>query len=291
MFHDLPPGPLVSTAWLADHLDDSQIRIVDMRGRILPPDAPRPHYIARHEDYLAGHIPHAVFIDGPHDLLDRNSPPPGKLAPPEQVAELFGQLGIGDQTLVIAYDDDFLRFAGRLQWVLRYYGHEAVRVLDGGLVKWCAEQRPLTTEIPAPTPAIFTPRPQPALRRTADQVLSALEDRSMVLIDARKPGEYTGKVLRAARGGHIPGALNLFFQDLVSGPNHTLAATDALRERFTAASIDVDTLSGRDVVTYCNNGVSSTPIAMALEILTGQHTAIYDGSWSEWGNDPQKPLA
>lgn len=291
MMHNLPPGPLVSTTWLADHLDDPQIRIVDMRGRILPPDAPRPHYIARYDDYLAGHIPHAVFIDGPRDLIDHNSPPPGKLAPPQQIADLCGRLGIDDQTLVIAYDDDYLRFAGRLQWVLRYYGHEAVRVLDGGLVKWCAEQRPLTTGIPTPPPAIFTPRPQPELRRTAGQVFNALKDSATLLIDARKPGEYAGKVLRATRGGHIPGARNLFFQELVSGPNQTLASADALRTRFAAAGIDIDTLAERDVITYCNNGVSSTPVVMALEILTGRRAAIYDGSWNEWGNDPQKPVA
>lgn len=291
MLHDLPPGPLVSTAWLAEHLEDPQVRIVDMRGRILPPEAPRPHYVPRYDDYLAGHIPHALFIDGPHDLMDRNTPPPGQLAPPEQIADLFGRLGINEQTLVVAYDDDFLRFAGRLQWVLRYYGHEAVRVLDGGLVKWCAEQRPLTTDIPTPASVVFTPRPQPALRRTADQVLHVLEDNTTLLVDVRKPGEYAGKVLRAARGGHIPGAQNIFFQELVSGPNQTLATAGALRERFAAAGIDVDTLAGREVITYCNNGVSSTPVTMALEILTGRQTAIYDGSWSEWGNDPLKPVA
>lgn len=295
MTHDLPTGPLVNTAWLAEHLDDPQVRIVDIRGLVLPPSDPKPHYFPKYEDYRAGHIPNAVFIDWTRDIVDLHDPVPAQVAPPEKIAALFGQLGIGADTLVVAYDDDFLKFAGRLQWVLRYYGHEAVRILDGGLVKWQAEGRPITQAIPTPAPAVFTPRPQPALRRTAEQVLAGLDTAnrsigSSLLIDARSPTEYVGDESRVARGGHIPGAVNVHYLDLVSGPNQTFAPPEALRARFAAAGIDVDALAEREVISYCNGGVSATPVAISLEILTGRRPAIYDGSWNEWGNDPEKPL-
>lgn len=292
MIHDLPPGPLVSTDWLAAHLDDPQVRVVDIRGLVLPPTDPRPHYFPKYEDYLAGHIPGAVFIDWTRDIVDLDNPVPAQVAPPAKIAELFGRLGIGDETLVVAYDDDFLKFAGRLQWVLRYYGHDAVRILDGGFVKWRAEGRPVTQAIPTPTPVVFTPRPQPALRRTADEVLATLPavGRSTVLLDARSPEEFAGEISRAVRGGHIPGAVNVYYRDLVSGPDQTFAPPDELRKRFAAAGIDVDTLREREVISYCNGGVSATPVAIALEILSGARPAIYDGSWNEWGNDPEKPL-
>jgi thiosulfate/3-mercaptopyruvate sulfurtransferase len=286
---DLPAGPLVSTAWLAEHLSDPQLRVVDMRGKVLPPTDPKPHYFARHEDYVAGHIPGAVYIDWTRDIVDLDDPVPAQVAPPAKIAALMGGLGIGDDTIVVAYDDWFSMFAGRLLWVLRYYGHERVRILNGGLLKWQAEGRPITAEAPSCAPALFTPRPQPALRRTADQILSAL-DTGALLIDARSDREYRGEESRAARGGHIPGALNVFYQSLLSAEDHTYASPEELRARFAAAGVDLDGLQGREVVTYCNGGVSATPAALAFEIATGRRAALYDGSWNEWGNDASLPL-
>lgn len=292
----LPSGPLVSTAWLADHLEHPQLRIVDMRGLVLPPTVPKPHYFARHEDYQAGHIPGAVYIDWLRDIVDLDDPVPVQVAPPEKIAEVFGRLGIGDDTLVVAYDDHYSMFAGRLLWVLRYYGHEQARILNGGLVKWLAEGRPLSTEIPTPAPTVFTPRPQPALRRTNAQILAALPsaaqpDGAALLIDARSPVEYAGEESRAVRGGHIPGAVNVPYLELITGPDQTYAEPEELRARFAAAGIDPDALEQRDVVAYCNGGVSATPAALSLEIASGKRAALYDGSWNEWGNDLSKPLA
>lgn len=286
---DLPDSPLVSTEWLAAHLGDPQVRVVDMRGKVLPPTDPKPHYFARHEDYAAGHIPGAVYIDWTRDIVDLDDPVPAQVAPPEQIAALFGGLGIGDDTLVVAYDDWFSMYAGRLLWVLRYYGHERARILNGGLVKWQAEGRPVTAEVPSFAPAAFTPRPQPALRRTADQILAALGGDTMI-IDARSDREYQGHESRASRGGHIPGAVNLFYQSLLSAEDHTYASPEELRARFAAAGVDLDALGEREVVTYCNGGVSATPAALAYEIASGRRAALYDGSWNEWGNDASKPL-
>jgi thiosulfate/3-mercaptopyruvate sulfurtransferase len=286
---DLPDGPLVSTDWLAAHLDDPRVRVVDMRGKVLPPTAPKPHYFARHEDYAAGHIPGAVYIDWTKDIVDLDDAVPAQVAPPEKIAAVLGGLGIGDDTIVVAYDDWFSMYAGRLLWVLRYYGHDNARILNGGLLAWQAEGRPTSAKVPSFAPAIFTPRAQPALRRTADEIMAGLGSDAL-LIDARSDKEFRGEESRAARGGHIPGAVNVFYQGLVSGPNQTYASPEELRERFAAAGIDLGSLDDREVVAYCNGGVSATPAALALEIATGKRVALYDGSWNEWGNDEEKPL-
>ena len=294
MPNDLPAGPLVSTDWLAAHLDHPRLRIIDIRGQVLPPSAPKPHYLAKRADYEAGHIPGASFVDWTHDIVDLNDTVPVQLAPPDRIAELFGRLGIADDSVVIAYDDSFATFAGRLLWVLRSYGHEAARVLDGGWVKWLAEGRPVTQDVQVPPPAVFTPRLLPQLRRTAEQLLAGLAgeralNREPLLLDARSPAEYAGTEWRATRGGHIPGATNVFYRDLVSGPNQTFAPTAALRQTFVSAGVDLTALDDREVVAYCNGGVSATATALGLELATGRRAAIYDGSWNEWGNDPAKP--
>ncbi len=285
----LPPGPLVSVDWLAEHIKHPGVSVIDVRGKVLPPTEPKPHYFARHDDYLAGHIPGAVYIDWTQDIVDLDDPVMVQVAPPAKIAQVLGERGIGDDSIVIIYDDFFSMFAGRMLWVLRYYGFENARILNGGSVKWQADGHPLSTETPNYPFATFTPRPDPALRKTADQVLAALGSDTL-LIDARSTKEYHGAESRAARGGHIPGAVNVFYRDLVTGPDQTYASPDELRARFAAAGVDPAALDEREVVAYCNGGVSATPAALALEIATGKRVAIYDGSWNEWGNDETRPL-
>jgi thiosulfate/3-mercaptopyruvate sulfurtransferase len=285
----LPDGPFVETEWLAERLGEPQLRIVDIRGLVLPPSAPKPHYHPRHADYAAAHVPGAVYVDWTKDIIDADDPVPSQVAPAAQIAALMGGLGIGDAHAVVIYDDWYSMFAGRLLWVLRYYGFENARILHGGMVKWLAEGRPVSADVPTYAPAVFTPRAQPQLRRTADQVLASLDN--AWLIDARSEKEYRGLESRVQRAGHIPGAQNVFYQALVSGPNHTYLPVDQLQERFRAAGIDPTAAGEHDVVAYCNGGVSATPAALAFELASGgRRVAIYDGSWNEWGADESKPL-
>jgi thiosulfate/3-mercaptopyruvate sulfurtransferase len=286
----LPDGPLVSVDWLAEHIDHPRLRVIDVRGTVLPPTEPKPHYFARHDDYSAGHIPGAVYVDWTQDIVDLDDPVMVQVAPPAKIAQVLGERGIGDDSIVIIYDDFYSMFAGRMLWVLRYYGFANARILNGGIVKWQADDHPLSADVPTYPFATFTPRPDPTLRKTADQVLAVLGSADTLLIDARSPKEYHGEESRAARGGHIPGAVNVFYRDLVTGPDQTYASAEELRERFAAAGIDLADLTGREVVAYCNGGVSATPAALALELATGKRVAIYDGSWNEWGNDPAKPM-
>jgi thiosulfate/3-mercaptopyruvate sulfurtransferase len=280
------PGPLVSAEWLHECLGEPGIRVVDMRGLVLPPTDPKPWYFGKREAYLAGHIPGAVYLDWTVDIVDPDDSVPVQVAPPARFKAVMEQVGIGDDTLVVAYDDAFSMFAGRLWWALRYYGHEAVRVLDGGWKRWQALGYPSEAgELTVESGATFTPRPNRALRRTVEQVEAGLG--SCTLIDARKQAEFVGEESRAARGGHIPGASNLFYQRLVGGPDQTFSPPEAIAALFREAGIDP---SSGEIVSYCNGGVSATPVLLGLAVLGNSEAALYDGSWNEWGERADLPL-
>src|ERR687895_2178928 len=169
--------PLVTTEWLAAHLDDEKVRVVDIRGYVDKTDLgggrQKAEYLAAREEYDEAHIPGAVYVDWTGDITDPDDPVPAQIAPPERFADLMGSLGIGDDTRVVIYDHAGGQFATRLWWALTYYGHDRVSVLDGGFNKWIAEGRPTTSEVPDPEPATFTPEPRPGWRKEAEEVLAA----------------------------------------------------------------------------------------------------------------------
>jgi thiosulfate/3-mercaptopyruvate sulfurtransferase len=286
-------GVLVSTAWLAAHLRAPDLRIVDIRGKVLPPPpkgaAPASRYAPKRDDYDASHIPGAVFVDWTRDIVDPSDPVPVQVAPPAVFAATMSALGVGDGTLVVAYDDYDHIFAGRLAWALRYYGHDAVRVLDGGWSRWTAEGRPTTSEVIAPAAGRFTAIAQPRLRRTSSDVAHHLDDPDVLLIDARPPDQYAGRTSAAARAGHIPGARNVPYARLVDPKTGQFRPRDELARALADAGIDVTALP-REVIVYCNGGVSCTVPESALRLFGRTDVAVYDGSWNEWGNDASLPI-
>ena len=283
--------PLAGTHWLAAHLGDPGIRVVDIRGYVKKTDLgdgrQKAEYLAAREEYDEAHIPGAVYVDWTTDITDPENPVPAQVAPPERFAALMGSSGIGDDTHVVVYDHAGGQFATRLWWALNYYGHERVSVLDGGWKKWTAEDRPITGEVPAVEPATFTPRPQPEWRAEAEEVLSASENDGAFILDARDEGQYTGAVTRGeGRPGHVPGAKHLHADSLLR-EGGTFRSDEELVEKLREAGMPEDREA--PVVAYCNGGVAATVPLFALHRLGYRNLANYDGSWNEWGSREDLP--
>jgi thiosulfate/3-mercaptopyruvate sulfurtransferase len=276
----------VQTEWLAEHLDHPDIRIVDIRGyvkkRNLDNGRQEAEYLAARDEYEEAHIPGAVYVDWTRDITDPDDPVPVQVAPPERFAALMGSLGIGGDTHVVVYDHAGGQFATRLWWALTYYGHGRVYVLDGGWMKWTAEGRPTTAEIPSPDHTTFAPRPRPGLRADAGEVLAATRDGSALILDARDEGQYTGAVARGeGRAGRVPGARHLHADTLLDPESGTFRSDADLAERLREAGVTED--KDEPVVAYCNGGVAATVPLFALHRLGYKNLANYDGSWNEWG--------
>ena len=278
---------LVETGWLAEHLSDPSVRVVDIRGIIKPTDQPKPWYFACRDAYNASHIPGAVFVDWLDDIVDLDAPIRTTVAPPQKISRLLGGLGIDNSHVVVVYDDDGGHIACRFWWVLNYYGHASVKLLDGGWIKWVAERRPVTAELPDHGAAEFKVSVREEWRAEVADVRRALGDRSRLLVDARSRKEYLGEVGRGKRVGRIPGAVNLYFQDLVNGDLGTFKPERELRRIFENAGVTPD----KRVICYCNAGVSAAVDLFALKLLGYPDAANFAGSWYQWESDPNNPIA
>jgi thiosulfate/3-mercaptopyruvate sulfurtransferase len=279
--------PLVTTEWLEEHLRDPGVRIVDIRGYVRKTDLgngrQKADYLAAREEYDEDHIPGAVYVDWTRDITDPDDPVPVQVAPPARFAELMASLGIGDDAHVVVYDHAGGQFATRLWWVLTYYGHDRVSVLNGGWRKWTSEGRPTTSEAPEPEPAAFTPRPRSEWRREAEDVLAGSDARrSALILDARDEAQYTGEVARGeGRAGRVPGARHLHADSLFDPGSGTFRPDDELAERLRRAGVPED--RAEPIVAYCNGGVAATVPLLVLHRLGYKNLAVYDGSWNEWG--------
>lgn len=284
---------LVETSWLAEHLYDPQIRIVDLRGYVRLTNRPGVEghhdalYIGARDEYEKEHIPEALYIDWSSDIVDPTDDVEAQIAPPARFAEMMEQLGIGDQHLVVAYDaHPASQFATRFWWALNYYGHKQVVVLNGGYPKWKREGRPVTDVIPTYAPAVFTPRPQPQMRATAAEVLSLIGQPGVNLVDARDAGQYTGAIARGeGRRGHIPSAINIPREELIA-EDGTFRGNEEIQRIFSQAGVSPD----QHVVAYCNGGVAATSILFSLALLGYPNLTNYDGSWNEWGSRQDLPI-
>jgi thiosulfate/3-mercaptopyruvate sulfurtransferase len=282
----MPEDPLVTTDWLAEHLRDPDLRVVDIRGYVkrtsLGEGRQRAEYLGARVEYDEAHIPGAVYVDWTRDITDPGDPVPVQVAPPERFAQLMGSLGIGDDARVVVYDHAGGQFATRLWWALTYYGHDRVYVLDGGWRKWTAEGRPTTSAVPELEPAAFTPRPRPEWRREARDVLATSERGEAFILDARDEGQYTGEVARGeGRAGRIPGARHLHADSLFDPERGTFLPDEELIRRLREAGVAED--REEPVIAYCNGGVAATVPLFVLHRLGHRNLANYDGSWNEWG--------
>ncbi|MFQ3566858.1 MAG: sulfurtransferase [Aggregatilineales bacterium] len=282
-------SPLVSTQWLAERLSDHRVRVVDIRGHVLPASDPPPHYFNHYEDYLQAHIPGAAFVDWVHEITNPADPRHAQIASAERFQAVMRRIGVDDDTFVVAYDDAGGMFAARLWWGLNYYGHPRVAVLNGGWTAWVAEGRPVSDELPSFAMGTFVARPQPQWYRSGAEILAAIEDHETapLLIDVRTPAEYHGEASRAKRAGHIPRARNLPRAELTQTDGH-LPARETLRAQF--AAIGVTEANAAQVIFYCNAGVSASFGLLALRAAGYAGGAVYDGSWKDWGNDETKPV-
>lgn len=274
---------LVETDWLAEHLDDPNVRVVDMRGyvrTVLRDNVQEALYVGAPDEYAQEHIPGAVYVDWTQDIVDLDDPVEAQIAPPDKFARTMERLGIGNEHLVVVYDTHpASQFSTRLWWALRYYGHENVVVLNGGFSKWRREGRSLSSEIPAYPPAIFTPEVQPVMRATAQEVLGVLKQPGTLLVDARDAAQYTGSVARGhGRPGHIPGAVNVPREELIASDG-TFRSNAELKQIFDRAQVKPE----ERVIAYCNGGVAATTVLFSLAMLGYSSLTNYDGSWNEWG--------
>ncbi len=272
---------LVSTEWLADHLSAPDLCIVDASWYL--PNAKRDPAL----EYKEAHIPGAVFFDI-DEICDTESHLPHMLPKPEKFAARVRRLGLGDGNRIIVYDGAGVFSAARVWWMFRVMGHDDVAVLDGGLPKWLAENRPTDDMPPRPRERHFTARVNTLMLRDAEQVKDNLNTMSEQIIDARGPKRFSGEEKEprpGLRSGHIPGSRNLPFSQLFNDDG-TMLKDDALQEKFTAAGID----PSRPVITSCGSGITAAILQLGLLRLGNRHVSMFDGSWAEWGSSEDLPI-
>jgi thiosulfate/3-mercaptopyruvate sulfurtransferase len=277
-----PLPTLVSTDWLAAHLGEPDLRVIDATWYL-----PHLKRDARAE-HAERHIPGAVYFDV-DAISDQNSPLPHMLPDPETFARAAGALGIGSEDRVVAYGGRGMIASARAWWMFRVFGHEQVAVLDGGLAKWRAEGRPLETGAPTPAARRLTAAFRKELVADLDRVRATLEAQREQVIDARSHGRFVGaepEPRPGLRSGHIPGSVSLPYDRLFRREDDTLLPPDGLRAAFGEAGLDLE----RPVVATCGSGVSAAVLTLGLYLLGRGETAVYDGSWSEWGGRPETPV-
>jgi thiosulfate/3-mercaptopyruvate sulfurtransferase len=264
------PDQLVETDWVAAHAADANVRIVDMRQT----------------GYAEGHIPRASYLS-PVAIRDAKNPPTF-LPTPAEFEKMMAKLGIDDRSRVVVYDERGGIYAARLWWILNYYGHSNVALVNGGWTKWASEGRPVSTEAIAFLDVQFTARPQPKWIATASDVVGAIDKSGVKIIDARTVAEIEGKDLRnIKRGGFVPSSIPVYWEDLLDPQKKTFKPAEELKKIYEDRGI----VPSQEVIAYCQVGMRASVDLFALHLLGYDKLRNYYGAWEEWGNRDDLPLA
>ncbi|RDW18882.1 sulfurtransferase [Oceanobacillus chungangensis] len=288
---------IVTTEWLAKRLDDPKLRLLDATTFLKQPENGGYYDVwSGKEAYEKGHIPGAVYADLLEELSDPDAPYKFTVPPRELFVNKISDLGVGDDTYVVVYDQGFATvgapiiasdWASRLAWQLNYEGFDNVAVLDGGFPKWQEEGRPVTTETGSYPKATFTGKRRPEFLATKEDVKNAINDENVILVNSLTEADFNGETDTYARSGHIPGSVNVFFGDFSNPETKELYDDEALRESFEkVGALDPN----KKVITYCGSGIAATWNALILNKLGQHNVAMYDGSMTEWTADPALPL-
>jgi thiosulfate/3-mercaptopyruvate sulfurtransferase len=263
------PEQLVETDWVAAHAADSNVRIVDMRQN----------------GFAEGHVPGAVYLS-PVAIRDAQSPPTF-LPTPAAFEALMATLGVSDATRVVVYDERGGLYAARLWWILNYFGHRNVALVNGGWLKWTAEHRQTSVAATAVAAGHFTARPQPQWVATASDVVAAIDKPGVKILDARTQAEIDGKDLRnIKRGGFVPSSVPVYWEELLDAQK-TFKSADELKKIYEDRGI----VPSQDVIAYCQVGMRASVDLFALHLIGYDKLRNYYGAWEEWGNRDDLPIA
>ena len=280
------PAPLVTTDWLANNLDATDLRIIDCSVVMRTAADGSYAFLPGTEEFERGHIPGSVFVDVLTDLSARDHHLPMMMPGPEKFAATMATLGVSDASRVVLYDRSNHAWAARVWWMLRYCGFDRATVLDGGWNKWTAEGKPTSVEETRYPPGKLSVAVRPRLFASKREVFESLQGAGISIINALSPEDHSGATSRRPRPGRIPGSTNVYCQTLVDPETHAYLSAEALRERFESAGA----LPASRTITYCGAGIAASSDALALTLIGHGDVAVYDGSLAEWTSDPEMPM-